>query len=230
MLADNPDMNEIPPPLLDPLAIPGLSLVALLLLAALLRHADWRRLHAEGRLDLWLGTAVMVMLLWRMRAGTLPGTDVHLIGATLAYLMFGFRLGAVLLAVAAAGAGLAAGRPWLALGPEWLLLGVIPLLVSAVAIPFAERRLPAHPFVFLWGYGFVVSGVAVFAGGLAQTLVHVLLGTRSWGVLSEEYLPFFVLLSGSEAFTAGALLTLMVVYRPGWVARFDDSVYLQRRD
>jgi uncharacterized membrane protein len=103
------------------------------------------------------------------------------------------------------------------------------MLVSAIIIPLAERRLPPHLFVFLWGYGFVVSGVAVFAGGLAQTLLFAGVGATSWQSLSEDVLPFFLLLGWSEAFIAGALLTLMVVYRPGWVARFDDAVYLRKR-
>jgi uncharacterized membrane protein len=170
------------------------------------------------------------MVLWRMRAGAQGGIDLHLAGATLVYLMFGLRLGAVALAVAATGAALGAGRPWLLIAPEWLLQGLLPLLFSAILIPLAERRLPAHLFVFLWGYGFIVSGLAVCVGGLAQTLLFAGLGAAPWRALSEEVLPFFMLLGWSEAFTAGALLTVMVVYRPGWVARFDDTVYLRRKD
>ena len=212
----------------DPLALPALTVFALLALFGLARDADWRGLTASGRLDLWLGTTVVLMLLWRMRAGAQPGMEMHLAGATLAYLMFGLRLGSASLAIAALGAGLAAGRPVLALGPEWLLHGLIPLTVSATLIPLAERRLPAHLFVFLWGYGFLVSGIAVFAGGLAQTILYTGLGSSSWEILSEEFLPFYMLLGWSEAFTAGAMLTLMVVYRPGWVQRFDDAVYLRQ--
>jgi len=222
-LTDNRQVNA------EPLAFPGLTALALLMLAWLAHGAGWRGLVAEGRLNLWLGTAVALMLLWRMRVDTLPGMDVHLIGATTVYLMFGLRLGGLLLALAAAAASLAAGRPLLAIGPEWLLHGLVPLVASAAVITTAERRIPAHPLMFLWGYGFLVSGIAVFAGGLAETLMHAAIGSRPWALLSEEYLPFFLLLGFSEAFVAGALLTLMVVYRPGWVARFDDAVYLRKR-
>ncbi len=222
-MSDNGGMNA------EPLALPALTVLAVLTLVWMARGCGWRDLVAAGRLNLWLGTAAVLMLLWRMRVDTLPGMDVHLIGATVAYLMFGLRLGGLLLALAAAGASLAAGRPLLAIGPEWLLHGLVPLLASALVIPLAERRLPAHPLLFLWGYGFLVSGCAVFAGGLAETLLHAALGSRPWTLLSEEYLPFFLLLGFSEAFVAGALLTLMVVYRPGWVARFDDAVYLRKQ-
>jgi len=224
------DTPWVPPSTIpDPLALPALSLLALAALGWLVRYADWRGLVSSGRLNLWLGTTVVLMLLWRMRASGLPGMEMHLAGATVAYLMFGPRFGAISLALAAAGAGLAAGRPAWALGPEWMLHGLIPLMLSAIVVPLAERRLPAHPFVFLWVYGFVVSGLAVIAGGLAQTLLLVSLDTRPWAVLSEEFLPFYLLLGWSEAFTAGAMLTLMVVYRPGWVQRFDDAVYLRSK-
>jgi uncharacterized membrane protein len=33
----------------------------------------------------------------------------------------------------------------------------------------------------------------------------------------------------AEAFTTGAALTLMVVYRPDWVATFDDARYLRNQ-
>ncbi|NCA23687.1 MAG: hypothetical protein EBS91_03525 [Betaproteobacteria bacterium] len=60
-------------------------------------------------------------------------------------------------------------------------------------------------------------------------LVYGVLQALPWPVLTDDYLPFFLLLGWSEAFTAGALLTLMVVWQPGWVERFDDAVYLRRR-
>ncbi|MFZ4499128.1 MAG: energy-coupling factor ABC transporter permease [Burkholderiales bacterium] len=212
----------------SPLESPLLALIALAGAAVLARGANWRGLVTGGRLNLWLGATVVLMLLWRMRAGAQPDLEMHLAGATVAYLMFGLRLGGVALACAALGAGLAADRSLPAIGTEWLLHGMLPLWVSAALVSMAERRLPAHPFIFLWGYGFFVSGIAVCVGGLAQTLWHAGLGSTPWAVLSEEFLPFYLLLGGSEAFTAGALLTLMVVYRPGWVERFDDAVYLRR--
>jgi uncharacterized membrane protein len=224
LLADNPGMDPD-----TSLALPALSLLALGVLAGLARDADWRGLVAGGRLDVWLGASGVLMVLWRMRAGAQMGLDLHLAGATVAYLMFGLRLAGVALALAAAGSAVAAGRPWLGIGSEWLAQGVVPLLASAILIPIAERRLPANPFVFLWGYGFLVSGLAVMVGGMVQTALYAGLGTMSWQRLQEEVLPFFFLLGWSEAFTAGALLTLMVVYRPGWVARFDDTRYLRRR-
>ena len=51
-------------------------------------------------------------------------------------------------------------------------------------------------------------------------------GAYSAEFLWSEYLPFFLLLGFSEAWISGAVITLMVVYRPDWVAAFDDRRYL----
>jgi uncharacterized membrane protein len=39
-------------------------------------------------------------------------------------------------------------------------------------------------------------------------------------------LPFYFLMDWAEAFATGMMVTLMVVYRPEWVATFDDARYL----
>jgi uncharacterized membrane protein len=44
--------------------------------------------------------------------------------------------------------------------------------------------------------------------------------------LLEEYPPYFLLISFSEAFITGMLITMMVIYKPEWVATFDDKHYL----
>lgn len=212
-----------------PFALLASAIVSPLLVLLAARSADWKRLVGDGRLNLWLGATVALLLLWRMRAGAQPGLEVHLVGATVVYLMFGLRLAAVSLAIAATGAGLAAGAAPEQLGLQWLLWAAVPLGASALLVRWIERSLPAHLFVFLWGIGFLASGLAVFASGLAQTAVLCGLGDASWARIGEEYLPFFILLGWSEAFTSGALLTLMVVWRPGWVAGFDEARYLRRR-
>jgi len=44
--------------------------------------------------------------------------------------------------------------------------------------------------------------------------------------LLEEYLPFYLLIAWAKAFATGMMMTLMVVYKPEWVATFDDARYL----
>ncbi|VEB41807.1 Predicted membrane protein [Chromobacterium violaceum] len=51
-------------------------------------------------------------------------------------------------------------------------------------------------------------------------------GAYPWDGLLGEALPYYFLLSWSEAFTTGLLLAVLTVYKPRWVSTFDDGRYL----
>jgi uncharacterized membrane protein len=57
-------------------------------------------------------------------------------------------------------------------------------------------------------------------------LTLAMAGAYQSDFLLYEALPFYFLLSWSEAFTSGLLIAILVVYRPHWVASFDDARYL----
>jgi uncharacterized membrane protein len=56
------------------------------------RTAPWKRLADSGQLNVWLGTIVVLMLFWSMKAGVKPGLNLHLLGATAFTLMVGRQL------------------------------------------------------------------------------------------------------------------------------------------
>ena len=43
------------------------------------------------------------------------------------------------------------------------------------------------------------------------------------------YLPYFLMLGFGEAWLSGIVITLLVVYKPGWVASFDDRRFLMNK-
>jgi uncharacterized membrane protein len=51
-------------------------------------------------------------------------------------------------------------------------------------------------------------------------------GAYALAYLKTNYLPYYILMGWSEAISTGMAITLMVVYRPEWVATFDDRRYL----
>ena len=92
------------------------------------------------------------------------------------------------------------------------------------------RLLPRHFFVYIFINGFFRDlALTVFGVGLAATLILVIAGAYEWDYLATEYLPYFLLLGFSEAWLSGMLITLFVIYRPNWVATFDDSSYLANK-
>lgn len=198
--------------------------VALLAPAAL--TAPWRRLTEGSFSHAWLGTIVCLLLLWTLRTGIYPGLGLHLLGATACTLMFGPQLALIALALVATGATLAGSIQAWSLPINILLMGAVPVGVTVLASGAARRWLPSHFFVYIFANAFFGAALAMFVTGLAATALLSATGAYSLDFLRSDYLPWFLFLSWAEAFSTGAALTLLVVYRPQWVASFDDARYL----
>jgi len=69
----------------------------------------------------------------------------------------------------------------------------------------------------------------MIAAGVVASVAVVLGGGQPATVIFGQYFPYFVYLAFGEATVTGMLTTLLVVYRPGWVATFDDARYLRVR-
>ena len=181
----------------------GLLIIAMLGLYLTARRAPWSRLGEATKLHLVLGFAVALTLVWSMKAGVQPGLNLHLLGAMAATLVLG---------------------AWLAVVS--MSLALLPVLIANGIRYLAERVLPAHFFIFVFVVGFAGAALTVMLQGGIAAASLALAGAYPAGFLLEEYLPFFLLLGFSEGWISGAVITLMVVYRPDWVAAFDDRRYL----
>ena len=106
-------------------------------------------------------------------------------------------------------------------------MGAVPVAVSWGILRAVERWLPAHLFVYLFVAAFFGAAAALLATGLAASTLLGAAGVYSFDYLGAEYIPWLLLMAWAEAFTTGAAITLMVVYRPEWVATFDDARYLR---
>lgn len=199
--------------------------------------APWKRLADGGQLNVWLGTIVVLTLIWSLKAGAKPGLNLHLLGAMAFVLMFGRQLamigltlvlGAVTLNTALRGGDIGLGD-WQAFALNGLVLAVFPVLVAHAILRCVERCLPAHIFIYIFVVAFFGAGVTVVATGALSGLLLWLAGAYSADLLLSDYLMFYVLLGFSESWLNGALVTLMVVYYPDWVGSFDDRRYLWQR-
>ncbi|MPN48256.1 hypothetical protein SDC9_195862 [bioreactor metagenome] len=77
--------------------------------------------------------------------------------------------------------------------------------------------------------GFAGSALTIMLQGLFASLALVVAGAYPLDFLLSDYLPYFLLLGFSEGWLSGALITVMVIYRPEWVAAFDDRRYLMNK-
>ena len=205
------------------------NVLALSLLALAAWTAPWKRLVRDDVFSVWLGMCVGLMLLWSIKTGIRPGLTFHLLGATLMTLMFGARLALVGLAVVLLGITCAGMAGWSSLGINWLLAGLLPVTLSYLLYALVDRRLPNHLFVYIFVNAFIGAGTVIVLTGLATTLLLVISGTYTSQYLTQNYLPYYLLMGWSEAMFTGMAVTLMTAFRPTWLSTFSDVRYLKTR-
>lgn len=209
-----------------------------LVLVRALRVAQWWRLKDVTDLNVLLVTTVGVLLMWLLNANFADdhlsfGLSLHLLGATLLTLMFGWSFALLSLSVVLLVLTLVPGPsgsaalwtlPW-----DALLSVVLPVTLSYGLFRLADRRLPNNFFIYIFVCAFFGAAGAMGSVILATTLVHVLSGAFTYDSLAYNYLPYGFLLMLPEAFHTGLLMTIFVVYCPQWVSTFDDGRYLRKR-
>jgi uncharacterized membrane protein len=199
------------------------------LFARSLFKAPWARLRESEQLNVWLGMIVLLTLIWSLRAGVKPGLSLHLLGATVYTLSFGPHLAFIGLSLVLFGISLNGEAGYLAFGLNALLMAGVGVLLSQGIYRTVFRFLPRHFCVYIFANGFFGSALTVFGVGLVAAILLAIAGAYEWSYLANEYLPYFLLIGFSEAWLSGMLMTLFVIYRPNWVATFDDSSYLANK-
>ncbi|UTH74512.1 energy-coupling factor ABC transporter permease [Chromobacterium sp. IIBBL 290-4] len=185
----------------------------------------WRE-QSVSALNAWMGACVLDLALWLLRAGLQPGLSFHLLGGALFVLMMGPWLALPALALVQIALALGGHAQWLSLGVNWLLSALPAVCVASVALRLAQRYLPRHFFIYIFVNGFLAGGASLFAAAVCGMLALGAAGDYEWDALLEQAVPYYFLLSWSEAFLTGLLLAVLTVYRPQWVATFDDASYL----
>jgi uncharacterized membrane protein len=204
-------------------------LISLLLFGAILLRAayaaPWAVLKKPGVLNLLLGASVAVLAFWQLKTGIQPGLNLHLLGATLLTLLFGpwFAILGLTLALLVATAW---EGTWHAFALNGLLMTVLPVTVSWWIYRLVDSKLPNHFFIYVFLNAFVGAGVAVATMGFAVCSVLAWAGAYPFDYLMQNYFPYFLLMAWSEAVTTGMIITILVVYKPHWVATFDDKNYI----
>ena len=206
------------------------ALIALSLVVGwCLRAAPWRRLTEGNQSGVWAGAVVLLSLAWSLKAGVLPGLNLHVLGATALTLIFGPALAISGLLVTLAIVTLNGGAGWDSYGLNALLMAVLPCLLAQAILRAVERWLPPNYFVYLFVAAFFGSAAAVVATGLFACMALWAAGVYPAERLFSDYFPAYMLLAFAEAWLNGAAVALMVVFRPAWVGSFDDRRYFFRR-
>ena len=201
------------------------ALYVLLLLIALVT-APWSKIRDSEAQQVYFGAIVIVLVLWIMRGGIQPGLDYHLLGVTGLTLLFEwqFALFAVSLVVALTTWLGTAG--WEAFGMNVLAMGVVPIVFTRLLLYACQRWLPLNFFIYVFINAFLAGALSILLAGLASGLVQQLAEVQPGDTLVNNFLMILPMLMFGEGFLNGAALSLVVAYRPAWVATFHDRWYL----
>ena len=210
--------------LLDAWIVRGCALVALPLLAFALPGLRTLRGRPE-RLHLLAGAAVSMALLWSIHARVDPGVAIHLLGITGVTLLLGWRLAALAGALAMLPLALLGAVPWSLLPVGWLLSAALPAAASLGVAWVARFRLPRNPFVFIFVCSFFGAGFALFTTWLGAAALLTASSQPLPSGPGSSLLAFLPLVVFPEAFINGAVVSMLIVYRPGWVRLYDERFY-----
>lgn len=204
----------------------GGVLSALLILAALF-CAPWSKIRDGEAQHIFFGTVVMLSLLWVMRGGIQDGLGFHLLGMTLMCLMFEWQFALVAASLVVAVATLAGPAGWEAFGINLLLMGALPVAFTRLFLYFCQRRLPHNYFIYIFLNAFLAGGLSILLAGAASAGLQHVAGVQPAGSISRNFMQILPLLMFGEAFINGGVMTLLVAYRPHWVATFHDHWYVR---
>lgn len=202
-------------------------------IAALLHaawRADWRRLAIEEDGQVLFAACVLLWLVWRLRT-SIPGyeaMDFHLLMVTTVTLMFG-RYFALLVVLVAEGVFLVdAQGSWTHLPFDIIAKGLVPVLVTVLVYRLCVRYLPRHFFIYIYLGAFLGGALSILLSRLVSSGLLLYKQEYTLDQLAD-YFSLLPIMMFAEAFMNGAIMTLLVVYRPEWVSSFDDRKYLHNK-
>lgn len=210
--------------------IVGSFLIMMGVLLFALIMAPWEKIRQDsGAQNVYLGAIVIVLLVWMIRADLPTGLNFHLLGASLLCLLFEWQFSLFALAIIMAAHTLINGMPLTNYALNWLTLGAFPVILCRVALYLVQRYLPHNFYIYIFINTFFVAGISAYlAGGLSAIWLYYVLDYSSH-LIADQYLPALILIMLPEAVTTGMVMTILVVYKPTWVATFHDHWYLKNR-
>ena len=203
------------------------NLLFLPLLMRALLGAPWSRFKESEQRHVYMGFMVLLLLLWRIKAGVNPALHFHLLGGTLFTLMFGWELALIGISIVLAGVTYYGNADWSSLALNGLLMGAVPVGVSYALYRLAVRFLPRHFFVYVLVNGYLAGAVAMAVFVAVACALLLCCSSYTAEQLLHDYLPFLPMMVFAEGFFTGMLVAGMALFNPNWISTFDDDLYLK---
>jgi len=203
------------------------GILALLIILTALFTAPWKKIRDNEAQHIYFGAIVMLSLLWVLRGGIQEGLSFHLLGMTLLCLMFEWQFAIMAASAIVLIATVRGSAGWEAYGLNLLLMGILPVLFSRLSLYFSQRWLPHNYFIYVLVNAFLVGGLSILLAGGASASIQHLADVHLQGTIVQNFAQILPLLVFGEGFINGGVISLVVAYRPHWIATFHDGWYLQ---
>lgn len=193
----------------------------------IIKRVPWTVIARErGIQHLLFGSAVVLVLLWQLRAGVTDYLTIYFLGITTLTLMFGWDLAVLVGSVVMLVMTLLGIESWHMLPVNLVCTVLIPAGVSILILRIVEARLEKNFFVYLFMCAFAGAGVAVGVSGLSISLILWLDGIYPWYKIYHDYAQYLPLIMVPEGLINGIIMTGMMVFHPDWIRTFDAKVYI----
>ena len=201
----------------------NLALLTVAMFAALLLR-PWRMLAGSVRTTPLLATLTLVPWLWALPSLHNMPLQLQGSGACLVVLMLGWPLAVPVLCVVGLIAWLISPMDWETALDLTVWLGLVPATLALTMGAAVRRWIGLHLFVYVLGRAFIGTAVCVFVAGLLAQFT----GHSMPGIDDDLSLVARWLVAWGDAFMTGLLVSIMVAFKPEWLATWSDRLYLKK--
>jgi uncharacterized membrane protein len=196
----------------------------LLALSTALVFRPWQLLLGGLRVTPLLATLTLVPWLWALPSLHHMPLQLQGSGACLVVLMLGWPLAVPVLCGVGVIAALISPMPWSTALDLTVWLGLVPATLGLGMGAAVRRWIGLHLFVYVLVRAFVGTTACVFVAGLlAQATGHSMPGIDNGLSLVAHWL-----VAWGDAFLTGMATSLMVAFKPEWLATWSDRLYLKK--
>lgn len=201
-----------------------------LILIQSLRHAPWDYLKDRDDHNILFASTLLLWLIRQLRTD-IPGTEgleFHLLMATSVTLMFGWAFAFLIICASEILITFQGIAEWNSYTTNLLCNGGIPIAITLLVYKVVRRYLPRHFFIYIFVCCFLAGALSMLASRLAS--MTILLAGQTHTVFQLHANGYFTMIPITlfpEGFVNGAIMTMLVVFKPHWVGSFRDQHYLR---
>lgn len=160
--------------------------------------------------------------------GRFYGLIFHFYGAALLTAMFGPAIAlSILFPVALLSDCLIQGD-LIEAAQHYLMVCVLPTLFAYLTIQAIQRWVPKHLFVLILGNGYVAAFLSVILSGITLLLGNLFINGAAAHIDLEGWLLGLIIIAFMEGSLSGMLLAIFLIFRPNWVATYNEDAYMSR--